>query len=230
MEGSLHPTPQVRDVLREQIRILGRSLRREALVAAAVLGIVTLRIVVDMAHGNAGSWFDSDEWFPVALAAFLFPFAVWRRDRRFAPAFLWTLPVDRRRLALTKVFAGWLWMLAALTAVVVWQSAVAFAVGVSHPQIMPLTAFAGSTAMYLLGSAVVIGLRYPVRWLFATGGVIAVAGMLNHRFGPDQLPHALANLPQNVERLAPLLLFLWLVAGLVALWAAVARHGEQRRH
>ena len=44
MEVTLHPAPRWRDVVLEQVRVVGLSLRREALVVAVVLGIVTLMI------------------------------------------------------------------------------------------------------------------------------------------------------------------------------------------
>ena len=39
------------------------------------------------------------------LIGALLPIAVWARDARFGPSFLWTVPVDRRRHALIKVLA-----------------------------------------------------------------------------------------------------------------------------
>ncbi|HEX7832198.1 MAG TPA: hypothetical protein VF787_21255 [Thermoanaerobaculia bacterium] len=182
-EVTLHPTPQWRDVAREQIRTIGLSLRREAMIAAIVVGIVTLIIAIDIASDNATTWFDSDEWVGVGFLSFLFPFAVWRRERRFGPAFLWTLPVDRRQLALTKVLAGWVWLMAALMSMIVWQRTLAMASGVANPETVPLIAFGGATAMYLLGSALVLGLRHPLRWLLGTVGVFFLLATLNEALG-----------------------------------------------
>src|SRR6185436_1526559 len=94
MEVTLHPTPRWRDVVLEQIRIVGLSLRTGALVAAVVLAVVTLIVGRELARGGPG--FDSQQPFPTALVSFLLPFAVWRTERSFGPAFLWTLPADRR--------------------------------------------------------------------------------------------------------------------------------------
>jgi hypothetical protein len=55
-----------------------------------------------------------------ALLALVFPIAVWRGEDRFGPGFLWTFPVDRRRHALTKVFAGWIWLMSAVALFVLW--------------------------------------------------------------------------------------------------------------
>jgi hypothetical protein len=179
----LHPTPRLRDVVREQIRVVGLALRREAMVAAVVLGILTLVIATDIVRGNAATWFDSDEWAGVGVVSFLFPFAVWRGERRFGPAFLWTLPVDRRRLALTKVFAGWVWLITALAGFVFWHKALAVLSGVTGAQTTPLLSLTGGTAMYLLGSALVLGLRHPLRWLLGTAGVFFLLASLNEALG-----------------------------------------------
>jgi hypothetical protein len=262
-DWTLHRSPPLRDVVREQIRVVGLALRREALVVASVLAIVTLIIAIDIVHGNAATWFDSDEWAGVGVISFLFPFAVWRRERRFGPAFLWTLPVDRRQLALTKVFAGWVWLISAMTAFALWHKALAVLSGVTDPQTIPLP-LTGGTAMYLLGSALVLGLRHPLRWLLGTVGVFFVLATLNEALGRTATGQArmvawsgvlrwLVYGPYGIDTLLSshsfssavdgaatvwrehphlswaLAAFLWLSAGLAALWAAVSRHGEHRR-
>jgi hypothetical protein len=246
MDATLHSLPRMSDVIREQIRVVGLSLRREALVVAIVLVIVTLRIALDIVQGTAASWFDTGDWAVIGIASFLFPFAVWRRDRQFGPAFLWTLPVDRRRLSIAKVFAGWVWLMAALAVFVLWHLALALLSGVPDPQIVSLTVFSGTTAMYLLGSAVVLGLRHPLRWLLGTVAVLALLGMLEKGLahGPwavetlvtsTEVPSALAgawSVWQSLPALAQwaILTILWLGAGLLALRAAASRHAESRRY
>ena len=180
-EMALHATPRWRDVVFEQVRIVGLSLRREALIAIAVLGIVTLPVVSEIVRGGPG--FDSNESFPTAVVSFLVPFAVWRRERRFGPAFLWTLPVDRRRLALAKVFAGWVWMMAALSAFVSWLLVLAILAHASLAQIVMRISLTATTAMYLLGSALVLGLRHPLRWLLGTAGTLVLLMMLTDVLG-----------------------------------------------
>lgn len=230
-EVTLHPVPTLRDVVREQIRIIGISLRREALALAIVLGVVSVAVLIDIVHGTAESWFDSDDWSQISFLSFLVPFAVWRRDRRFGPAFLWTLPVDRSRLALAKVFAGWFWLMITLAAFVAWQFLLATIAGVEGAQIVPLVAFAGVTAMYLLGSALVIGIRHPLRWLIGSAGVMFLIGMIQEAIarGPNALDRIVrssgfAALIENTF----LTTTLWLAAGVIALWAAISRHRENR--
>lgn len=247
MDATLHPTPRGRDVVREQVRIVGLRLRREALVVAVVLGIVTLVIAADIVRGRAATWFDSDEWAGIGVVSFLYPFAVWRGEKRFGPGFLWTLPVDRRRLALARVAAGWVWLMAALAVFVVWQCTLAALSGVTGAETVSPAVLYGATGLYLFGSALVLGLRHPLRVLLGTFGVCFLLGLLNETFGdgPDgRLDHFLTSigffsaildavrawrgLPEPVQWVMPP--FLWIGAGLAALRAALARHGEQRRH
>jgi len=251
-EVTHHQTPRSRDVMLEQIRIVALSLRRETMVVAAVVAIITLIIAIDIVHGNASTWFDSDEWTAVCCLAFLFPFAVWRTEKRFGPAFLWTLPVDRRRLALTKVFAGWVWLIAVGASFVLWHKTLAVLSGIAGARTTPLVSLTGATAMYLLGSALVLGLRHPLRLLLGTAGVFFLLGTLNETIGRrggtsrifawlgiDTLRTS-GNFSSAIDRAAMVWLtypnlawtvtvILWIGAGLIALWAAASRHRECRR-
>jgi hypothetical protein len=231
-QGTLHPTARGRDVVREQVGFVALSLRPVALVVAVVVGIFTIAIAIDIVRGDASTWFDSDEWSPIGLLAFLLPFAVWRAENRFGPALLWTLPVDRRRLAVAKVFAGWVWLMIALAIVILWQFALALLSGVANAQIVPFTAFVGATGTYLLGSALVLGLRHPLRWLLGTAAVFYVVGFLHEAlersYGMDTFLSSGA-VGSVVKDVVPFISFLLLGAGLIALWAAVWRHRESRR-
>jgi hypothetical protein len=245
MQVTLHRTPRERDVVLEQVRIVGLALRREALIGAIVLVIVTLVIGSEVVRGGPG--FDSREAFPTALASFLFPFAVWKGERRFGPAFLWTLPVDRRRLALARVFAGWIWMMAALAVFAAWVLTLALLAHASPAQILMRIPFTATIATYLLGSALVLGLRHPLRWLLGAAGVIFLVGTLSEvlsHAGDREWQHVAGarSFFSAVERAAALwqtlpalgqwaiLTLLGVGAGLAALWAAVSRHGDRWRH
>lgn len=244
-EVTLHPEPRWRGVVLEQLRIVGLSLRREALVAAAVLAAGTVLIVGEIVGGNPG--FDSRETFPTALIALLYPFAVWRGARRFGPDFLWTLPVDRRRLALARVFAGGVWLLAALAVFAAWLLALALlahATPAYHVARIPLIT---TLAAYLFGSAVVLGLRHPLRWMIGTAGVLVLMGTLSDlltrpddaewRYVPGATGFfAAVQRAAAVWRTLPeptrwaISTFLLFGAGLTALWIAASRHRERRRH
>jgi hypothetical protein len=177
----MHPTPRWRSVVLEQIRVVGSSIRREALAVAVVLTVGTVMIGTDLAHGGPG--LDGPEIFPTAAISFFFPFAVWRGEKRFAPSFLWTLPVDRRRLALARVLAGGVWLLAALACFVAWLLALGLIAGVSPGRFLPRIALIPTIATYLLGSAIVLGLRHPLRWVLGTAGVLFLLMVVGDDFG-----------------------------------------------
>ena len=243
-DGTVHALPRYRNVVIEQVRIVGLSLRREALVVAAMFGVLSIVIAINIIRGTAETWFDSDEWFQLAVLAFLYPFAVWRRDRRFAPAFLWTLPVDRQRLALAKVIGGWVWLIVAVGLLIVLQNALAYVSGVANAEATPFIALSGTTAAYLFGSALVLGLRHPVRWILGTAGALFLLGFLNQA---ADLSAGRIGVFEAMERFEPLnrtaamwtalsdparwmiATIVWIGAGVIALTAAISRHREERR-
>jgi hypothetical protein len=229
---TLNPAPAGRDVVREQVRIVGVSLRREFAVMALVLGVITAFMVVDFSRGHGASWFDSDEWAPLGVIAFFYPFAVWRGARRFGPDFLWTLPVDRRRLALARVFAGWVWLMIAVASFLTWHRGLALLAAVSHPKTAGLIALVGTTATYLFGSAVLLALRHPLRWIIATCGVVFLLGSLNDIYRAHAVDTLLSNktLVSAIADASTLITFVLAAAGLLAVFAAASRHRERRPH
>ena len=225
-----HSVPRSRDVALEQVRVVGASLRREALVVAVVLGVVTVMLGVEIATGGPG--FDSREAFPTPLVSFLVPFAVWRR-RPFDSALLWTLPVDRRMLALAKVLAGGVWTVALLAAFTTWLMLFGAVAGVPALESVQRVPYIASIAAYLFGSALVLGLRHPLRWLLGSVGLVALLGLLTDvrgvqaRSGTRGLAAALGAAWPNWPSTTTALLATGL--GVVALWAAITRHGDRRR-
>lgn len=242
IDVTLHPAPRWGDVVREQIRIIGLSLGPAALIVAIVLGIGTVLIGGEILAGGPG--FDSDETFPTALIAFLFPFAVWRSEKRFGPALLWTFPVDRRHLALAKALAGFVWWMAAVALFVTWLLALGLLAGAPPAYTVARIPFVPTLAMYLFGSAFVIGLRHPLRWLLGVAGVFFVMGTLGDVLNrPDDgewtyVPGARAffaaaeraittwlSLPESARSVLSILFLFG--AGFAALWFAASRHRDR---
>jgi hypothetical protein len=112
--------PPLRDVLLEQVRATGFALRNAAVTATALLTLITIATLLQKV--SLGAIIDLYSWptlLPGLIGALL-PIAVWARDERFGPSFLWTLPVDRRRHALTKVLAGWVWLMGGVAVFALW--------------------------------------------------------------------------------------------------------------
>ncbi len=127
-ESALHPTPSTREVLLAQIRAVGLALRWPAAVAAVALALATAIAVNELRTGVVID-FQPQQFLLFGAIGLLLPFAIWMREDRFGSGFLWTLPVDRRRHALVRVAAGWIWLMAAVMVLVLWLLALALASG-----------------------------------------------------------------------------------------------------
>lgn len=199
MESTLHPTPRPRDVLREQVRVVGLALRWPAAAVAVLVGVVTVLVVGDVLRGGGGMDFRPEHQMLPGMLGLLLPIAVWMGEERFGAGFLWTLPVDRRRHALARVFAGWVWLMAGVALFVLWQLGLALLMGGSFlsPEtlrVIPtfpvpgavdpaalravrwtpeplfwLVPFTAATGTYLLASALALGARHPFRWIVGIG-------------------------------------------------------------
>jgi hypothetical protein len=121
MQSALHPAPRLRDVAVEQVRAVGLALRTPAAAAAALLALLTLLVTADLVDGGGGIAFHPEQQMLPGVVGLLLPVAVWRGGDRFGTGFLWTLPVDHRRHSLARVFAGWVWLMAAVALFVLWQ-------------------------------------------------------------------------------------------------------------
>jgi hypothetical protein len=119
-----------------------------------------------------------------------------------------------------------------LATFIVWEKTLAALSGVAHAETMPAITFVGTTAAYLIGSALVLGLRHPMRWLLGAAGLFFLVGGLGDALSPG--PYAVEPLLRSsgvlsaVEDSAAVVPFLCLCAGLIALWAAISRHKENR--
>lgn len=116
----LQALPRLGHVIREQFKAQALSLHLPAIGVAVLTGIVTMLAFADFLRGNGGVEFAPELSLIPAFAGLLLPIAVWQSDNRFGPGFFWTLPVDRMRHALAKVFSGWLLLMIAVSLFVVW--------------------------------------------------------------------------------------------------------------
>lgn len=119
--------PALRAVMTEQIRATGLAVRPAALALAALVALLTL--VAWLQSLSIGVVDDFYEWPTLlpGLVGALLPAAVWGRDERFGQGYLWTLPVDRRRLAHARVLAGWVWLMFGVAVFALWRPLLALA-------------------------------------------------------------------------------------------------------
>ena len=127
--GARPQLPRLRAVLLEQVRVTGLALRPVALIAAALLALLTIFAAGQVLSRGADLTLNAWPTQLPGLLGALLPIAVWARDEHFGPGFLWTLPVDRREHAFTKVVAGWVWLMGSVALFVGWLLVVTAATG-----------------------------------------------------------------------------------------------------
>jgi len=109
--------------------VTGLALRGPALIAAALVALATIVVALRIVTRGVVVDLHAEPSPLPGLVGALLPIAVWARDERFGPGFLWTLPVDRRRHALTRVLAGWLWLVAGVALYALWLLTLTLASG-----------------------------------------------------------------------------------------------------
>jgi hypothetical protein len=120
---TFHPAPRTRDVLLAQIRAVGFAPRGPALAAIAVVAVATVLITIESLNRGEVIAFHPERPMWPGMVGLLLPIVIWGGDERFGASFLWTLPVDRRRHALAKVLAGWVWLMGGVALFVLWSLA-----------------------------------------------------------------------------------------------------------
>ena len=228
--GARPPLPRLRTVLLEQVRTTGHALRGAALVAAALVALLTLWVALQGASRDVDISLNAWPTQLPGLVGALLPIAVWAWDERFGPGFLWTLPVDRRRHALTKVLAGWVWLMGGVALFVLWLLAVTRATG---GRVLPETLhlvpfqvaaagpidpavlrsvrwapgpliwvvpFTAATACYLLASALALGSRHPLRWVIGSVLAYVLSSVASGAASAQPGVGWLANAPERLLR------------------------------
>jgi hypothetical protein len=237
-----------------QIRAVGLALQGPALAAMAVMALAALLITIEsLKTGEVIAFHPQHQMLP-GLVGLLLPIVVWRGEQPFGANFLWTLPVDRRRHALAKVFAGWVWLIGGVALFVLWSLALTLLSGGNiletvrrTPELLLwLGPFTSATAMYLLVSALGLATRHPLRWI--AGSVIGFSivsnvgeaanallePLIEGPYGLDALLTARTTFLNNEAALPDVghwatATLLWTSAGLISLLAAASRHREGRR-
>ncbi|HET7461694.1 MAG TPA: hypothetical protein VFJ82_10605 [Longimicrobium sp.] len=172
----LNPVPAWKTVAREQFRSVGVALRREALVAAGFVGVLSVWIGYLGVNGfsDARVPFSPEAGLPVVLLALLAPMAVWKGEDPARRGYHRAMPVSHGTHAVTRSLSGLAWTLAAAVGFFAWLGTASALTGgpVDHGQgWLWIAPFTGVAVMYLLGSALTLVTAYPWRWM--GGGVVA---------------------------------------------------------
>lgn len=166
---TLHSTPRPRDVLLAQIRAVGLAPRGLAPAAMAVVALAALHITIEsLKTGEVIAFHPERQWLP-GIVGLLLPIVVWRGEEPFGASILWTLPVDRWRHALAKVFAGWVWLMGGVALFVLWSFALTLLSGGNILEEETLRVLRSSlSASHTLSPAAVETVRWtpePLLWL-----------------------------------------------------------------
>ena len=197
-------------VLAEQIRATGFALAREAMFGGAALALICVLSISMAWRENDQLHFQPELLTPALFFAALLPFAVWKGDKAFGRAFLWTLPVRRQQAAIAKVLAGAAWLMAAMLVTFAALSLVALVSGGglgaqrmrlldggtgdvaqavqvvwTMPTWMWLMPFVNVLTLYLASSAAILGLRHPIRMVAGAALALALFCTVIINFAPD---------------------------------------------
>lgn len=172
----LNPAPAWTAVAREQFRSVGVALRREALVAAGFVGLLSVWITYLQANGSPGApvSLSPEAGVPAVILALLVPMAVWKGEDPARRGYHRAMPVNHGAHAVMRGLSGLVWTLGATLAYFAWFTVAAALTGghvENNAWWLWLTPFAGAAVTYLLGSALALVTAHPWRWM--GGGVVA---------------------------------------------------------
>ena len=165
-----HAAPHPRNVLMAQIRAVGSAPRGPALAVMAGVAVAMLLITINALNTGEVRAFHPERQMLPGIVGLLLPIWVWRGEERFGASFLWTLPVDRRRHALARVFAGWVWLMGGVALFVLWSLALTLLSGgnILAEETLRVLGSLSSSASRTLDPAAVETVRWtpaPLLWL-----------------------------------------------------------------
>ena len=192
----LHATPGWRTVAFEQMRTVRLFLRRTGLLLLALYSagiLVSIRMayhVIDLRLENPRAAHVNFTFSPatsilITLFAFLLPFGVWQGEDPSRRTYHWMMPVARHTHTLTRVLAGWVWLMAAtflylLVSIVIVEITQRItgepqSYGPAFAAWEWLVPFTVGTLAYMFVSAAAVGSQQPIAWIV---GVIALYVLL----------------------------------------------------
>lgn len=212
---SLHATPRWGAVAWEQLRTVGLRMRTTGallLVTLALYGGVAIQVARNARATNlspAGRATFNFSYSPelsaiIACLALLLPISMWLEEDPTKRAYHWSMPVSRSMHAMTRTFAGWVWLVvvtaAALSFIVAIDAITRRIVGATlsgHAAIGTweyLVPFTAATIAYLFASAATIGARTPLVWIVGPVVIYAGASILAFMLGFPQVSNAMGTI------------------------------------
>lgn len=189
---TLHAAPRWRTVAFEQISTVRVLLRRAGLLMLAIYGAViavSINVAItarddvgvrNLPHVNYFTYSPASSWL-IVLIAFLLALGVWQDEDPSRRSYHWMMPVARHTHALTRVFAGWVWLMAAtiLYLLVLIVTVIIAERITGEPQSYGptfaawewLVPFTVGTIAYMFLSAAAVGCRQPTTWIVGVGAL-----------------------------------------------------------
>ena len=210
----MHSAPRWTAVATEQIVSVRLLLRRSGLLLLALylggilVGVRMALRVVDMRENHLPGAHINFTYSPptvvlLTLVAMLLPFGVWEDEDPRRRAYHWSMPVARPTHAMTKVFAGWIWLMAAtllyligaaLTVVITERiTGEAQSYGPQFVAWIWLYPFTAVTIAYLFVSAAAVGTRKPIAWVAAVLALLVVVPTILYAAEYQQAAKAVAS-------------------------------------
>lgn len=232
-----HEPPRPVAVFQLQLRKMGRILRPELIGLALILSPTAIMALGLLMRRDAALDYPPELSFLLPAAAFLLPFRLWSQERLFDRGDFNLMPVERRRHVLIRVCAGGIWALGLAAAVVLLFNLLALAagsptIGAAWRWLVPLCSVATA---YLLGSALVLALRHPLRWSLGLVLACALLSAFDLSAPLEPMAQAVVHGDLGLERVLTggvssmtwaIALLFWFGLSLIALALASLRHRE----
>lgn len=172
--------PAATEIFRAQLGLLFQ--RRWSLAGMAILTALPMTVIAASRHGvgsvTLAELVETSWTLPAALSLVWPMIAAWKDDGPSKRAYHWTLPVDRPRLQLLRVAAGWVHLVTGLAVGITlgWATGASIHDGMAVGRGAVLAAVIPSaTVLYLVGTVPALTTDRPLLWLFAA--YLAVAGL-----------------------------------------------------
>ena len=233
-----HEPPRAAAVFQLQLRKIGRVLRPELIGLAVILSPTALMALGLLMQRDAALDYPQELSFLLPAAAFLLPFRLWSKERLFDRGDFQLMPVERRRHVLIRVCAGSVWVLGLAAAIVLLFNLLALAAGsptIGAAAWLWLVPLGSVATAYLMGSALVLALRHPLRWSVGLVLACALFSAFNLSAPLDPMIQIILQSDLGLERVLTggasstawiVALLFWFGLGLIAVALTSLRHRE----
>ena len=233
-----HEPPRAVAVFQLQLGKMGRIVRPELIGLALILSPTAIMALGLLMRRDAVLDYPPELSFLLPAAAFLLPFRLWNREGLFERGDFQLMPVERRKHVLIRVCAGSVWALGLAGIVVLLFNLLALAAGsptIGAAAWLWLVPLGSVATAYLMGSALVLALRHPLRW--SAGLVLAYVLLTAFGLGGplEPMTQAVLHSDLGLERVLTggasstawiVALLFWFGLGLIAVALASLRHRE----